>query len=113
MLNFNNLTIKNSKEVEISGIKIENNLNFNNHIKSICRKVGQKLSTILRISSNLNMGPKGLYKSMIKSQLSYCPVVWMFCSRQSNNLIKKIHERPLRISYKDQETSTQNLLETT
>ena len=43
MLNFNNLTMKNSKEVEILGIKIDNNLNFNNHIKSIYRKAGQKL----------------------------------------------------------------------
>ena len=53
VLNFNNLTIKSSKEVEILGIKIDNNLNFNNHIISICRKAGQKLSALLRISSNL------------------------------------------------------------
>ena len=112
MLNFNNLTIKNSKEREILGIKIGNSLNFNNHIKSICRKAGQKLSALLRISSNLNMRPEDLYKSMIKSQFSYCPLVWMSCSRQSNNLINKIHERSLRISYNDQKTSYQNLLET-
>ena len=49
---------------------------------------------------------------MIKSQFNYCPLVWMFCSRQSNNLINKIHERSLRIGYKDQKTSYQNLLET-
>ena len=49
---------------------------------------------------------------MIKSQFRYCPLVWMFCSRQSNNLINKIHERSIRISYKDQKTSYQNLLET-
>ena len=49
---------------------------------------------------------------MIKSQFNYCPLVWMFCSRQSNNLINKIHERSLRISYKDQKTSYYNLLET-
>ena len=55
VLNFNNLTIKSSKEVEILGIKIDNNLDFNNHIKSICSKAGQKLSVLLRISSNLNM----------------------------------------------------------
>ena len=55
---------------------------------------------------------KLLYKSMIKSQFNYCPLVWMFCSRQSNNLINKIHERSLRISYKDQKTSYHNLLET-
>ena len=53
-----------------------------------------------------------LYKSMIKSQLSYCPLVWVFCSRQSNNLINKIHEQFLRINYKDQKASYQNLLET-
>ena len=38
VLNFNDLTIKNSKEVEILSIKLDNNLNFNNYIKSICRK---------------------------------------------------------------------------
>ena len=42
VLNINNLTIKKSREVEILGIKIDNDLNFNNHIKSICRKAGQK-----------------------------------------------------------------------
>ena len=55
VLNFNNLTLKSSKEVEILGIKIDNNLDFNNHIKSICSKADQKLSVLLRISSNLNM----------------------------------------------------------
>ena len=34
VLSFNSLAIKSSKEVEISGIKIDNNLNFNNHINS-------------------------------------------------------------------------------
>ena len=83
VLNFNNLTIVSSKEVEILGIKIDNNLNFNNHIKSIYRKAGQKLSSLLRISSNLNVRQKNLlYKSVIKSQFKYCPLVWMFCSRQ-------------------------------
>ena len=58
VLNFNNLTVKSSKEVEIFGVKIDNNLSFNNHIKSIYRKAGQKLSTMLRISSNLNVRQK-------------------------------------------------------
>ena len=80
MLNFNNnLTIKYIKEIEISGITIDNKLNFNNHIKSICRKSGQKLCALLRISLNFNMRQKILlHKSVIKSQFSYCPLVWMF-----------------------------------
>ena len=56
--NFNNLTVKSSKEVDVLGIKIDNNLNFNSHIKSVCRKAGQKLSAHLRMSSNLNMTHK-------------------------------------------------------
>ena len=58
VLNFNNITINSSNEVEILGIKIDNNLNFSNHIKSICRKAGQKLSALVRISSKLNMKQK-------------------------------------------------------
>ena len=76
VLNFNNLTIKSSDEVEILEIKIDNNLNFNNHINLISWKAGQKLSALLRISSNLNKKQKKLlYKSIIKSQFNYRPLV--------------------------------------
>ena len=75
-------------------------MNIHTHIKNIFRKPGQNLSALLRISSYLNQGKKVLlYKSMIKSQFNYCPLVWMFCSRQSNNLINKVHERGLRLTY--------------
>ena len=49
-LNFNNLAMKNSKEVEVLGITLDRNMNFHNHIKNICRKAGQKLSALLTIS---------------------------------------------------------------
>ena len=48
--NFNNLAIKNGKEMEILGITLDRNMNFHTGIKDICRKAGQKLSTLLRIS---------------------------------------------------------------
>ena len=109
MLNFNGLKIKSSKEVEIFGINIGNNLNFNNHIKSVCRKADQNLCALLRISSNLKTL---LYTSMIKPQFNYCPLPWTFCSRQSNNLIIKIHKRSPRVSCRDDKTSYLNLLKT-
>ena len=34
---------------------------------------------------------------MVKSQFSYCPLVWMFSSRKANNLINRIRERSIRI----------------
>ena len=84
VLNFNEFTIKSSKEEEILGIKIDNNLNFSNHIKSICRKRGQKLSTLPRIYSDFNTRQKNLlYKSMIKSQ-SFSLDVLLKTIQQSN-----------------------------
>ena len=76
LLNINNLNLKNCKEVEVLGITIDRNLNFKGYIKNICRKAGQKLSALLRISSHINTDKKALlYKSMIKSQFTYCPLV--------------------------------------
>ena len=36
---------------------------------------------------------------MIKSQFPYCPLVCIFCFRQSNNLINKVHERAIKLIY--------------
>ena len=72
-------------------------------IKNICRKAGHKISALLRISPYLDQGKKVLlHKSMIKSQFHYCPLLWMFCSRQSNNLINRVNKKSLRLTYKNE-----------
>ena len=53
---------------------------------------------------------KLLMKSFIESQFGYCPLVWMFHSRGLNNRINKLHERALKIVYKDSELSFEELL---
>ena len=45
------------------------------------------------------------------SQFQYCTLVWMFHSRHLNNKINSIHERALRIAYKDFESSFNTLIE--
>ena len=59
-LNLNNLAIKNTKEVEILGIKLDRNMNFHTQVKNIFRKAGQNLSALLRISPYLDQGKKDL-----------------------------------------------------
>ena len=34
-----------------------------------------------------------LYNSIFKGQLSYCPLIWTFRSRRSNNLINKLQKK--------------------
>ena len=47
---------------------------------------------------------------MIKSQFNYCPLVWMVCSRKSSNMINKVQERALRLTYRGNENNFQTLL---
>ena len=51
-----------------------------------------------------------LMKSFVESQFSYCPLIWMFCSRTLNNRIYKLQERALRILYRDDISSFEDLL---
>ena len=54
---------------------------------------------------------KLLLESFVKSQFSYCPLVWMFSNRELNSRIDKIQERSLRILYKDDISTFEELLE--
>ena len=75
--------LRNCREIEILAITLDRNLNFRSHIKKLCRKVGQKFSALLRISSCIDTNKTALlYKSIIKSQFTHCPLASMFCLRQ-------------------------------
>ena len=47
---YDNLILKNSNEEEILGVTRDGKLTFHQHIKKICRKAGQKLSALSRLS---------------------------------------------------------------
>ena len=49
-----NLTLRNSKEEEISGIAKDRNLTSHHHTKKICRKAGERLNALLRHFSFLD-----------------------------------------------------------
>ena len=51
-----------------------------------------------------------LLKAFVESQFGYCPLTWMFYSRKANSKINHIHERSLRIVYKDNISSFEELL---
>ena len=89
---FKGVCYKNSKEEAILGITIDNKLNIDSHIGKMSKTSAQKLNALSRISTFLNKDKKSIIlNAMIKSQFSYCPLIWMFSSQQSNNLIKKAH----------------------
>ena len=52
-----------------------------------------------------------LYNSFIKFQISYFPVIWMFCSRASMNKLDGIHEKCPRLVTNDYDSNFNELLE--
>ena len=53
---------------------------------------------------------KQLFNSFIKGQFNYCPLIWIFCSRSSNSMINRIHQRSLKLIYNANDASFENLL---
>ena len=84
---------------------IDNKLNFDSRIRKMCKKSG-----LSRISANKDK-KRIIFHAMINSQFSYCPLIWMFSSRQSNNLMNKVHERSLRLITNDENCSFETLLQ--
>ena len=104
--------LQNEDTVDLLGIKIDKKLGFDEHVNSLLKKGNQKLHALMRISKFLSQDKlKLIMKTFIESQFNYCPLIWMCHSRILNNKINKLHERALRVVYKDDELTFQQLLE--
>ena len=104
-------TIPASKSVKLLGVQIDNNLDFNEHVSNICKKVSKKLHALRRVSQHMSKNKlRIIMKAFIESQFGYCPLVWMFHNRTLNNRINALHEKALRLVYNDSALSFENLL---
>ena len=100
-----------SEKQKLLGIEIGRNLNFDDHVISLCKKMGRKLAVLARLSKFMSFKQKGiLMKTFVESQFGYCPFIWMFHSRKVNSEINHLQERSLRIVYNDYITSFEDLL---
>ena len=105
-------TTSGNNEIQL-GVFIDKKLTFDLHMNSLCKKAGQKLSALSKISSYLTLDQKFLLINSIMSKFSYRPLMWMFCSRSLNISLNHVHERALRLIYDDHAHSFQGILEMT
>ena len=97
---YDKITIKNVSEEEILGI-------------TICKKANQKLNATGRMTKFLLLFQrKTLLNSFMNSQLSYCPLIWMFTSKGMNEKINRIHEKSLRLDLNDNQSTLDEMLNT-
>ena len=51
-----------------------------------------------------------LFKAFVFSQFNYCPLVWMFHTKELNSRINSLHEKALRLIYQNRNLSFDDLL---
>ena len=111
-IKISNECIYNSTDEKILGVHFDNKLNFNVHLNKLCKRASQKLHALARVSTFMSCGQrKTIMAAFIQSQFSYCPLLWRCHSRSIHATINKIHERSLRIVYRDNISSFNLLLE--
>ena len=92
-----NLTIKvsdtqiNCKDVvKLLGVDIDYQLNFDQHISNLCRKAGQQLNVLKRLSPFLSrLNKLTIFHTFKLSNFNYCPLAWHFCSESNSKKIGK------------------------
>ena len=101
-----------SNKQKLLGVVIDRNLNFDEYVFDLCIKAGRKLSVLARLSNYMSFEKRKISpKAFVKSQFGYCQLTWMFHGRRANSKINHIHERALRIVYKNNVLSFEELLE--
>ena len=106
-----NITLAPEPFVKLLGIYIDSRLTFTDHVSSCCNKAARQLNALSRISKYLDLNCRKLiFRSLVLSNFTYCPIVWHFCGKQNNSKVEKIQERALRILYDDYDSEYTELL---
>ena len=107
----NDTQVNSTDSITILGVIVDNKLNFNDHIYTLCPKTGKKVNALQRLSKSLDKYSKlAIYKRFIMSNFNFCPVVWMFTSKSSLNRLEDIQRRALRFVLSDYDSYYENLL---
>ena len=105
--------IYSSDKVDLLGVAIDDQLNFESHISEICCKAAGQLNALKRLDPYILLeSRKILADSFIISNFNYCPLIWYFSTRKQVKKIEKNQERVLLFIHNDYETDYPSLLKT-
>ena len=110
-INVGDSNIEESKEANLLGVLIDNELSLRTHLNEKIKKANSKIASIKRNQHFLTFQQKKIVlSSFVHCHFSYAPLAWMFHSREINHKINRVHERALRILYNDELSSFMELL---
>ena len=86
--------IESKLSVVLLGNKIDNKLKFEEHIGELCKKAANQLNSLYKFRKFMTPFAKKIAtNSFVKSNFSYCPLIWHFCPASSKSKIEKIGTR--------------------
>jgi len=110
-VNMNNITIKQENTMKILGLSIDSNLNYSHHISQVCKRASQRVGILGRLKNLLPVKAKlRIYTSAILPILTYCHLVWHFCSGSDSRKVERVQERALRICFCNKTDTYESLL---
>ena len=97
VIRLNNHDINTTSSLKLLGVTIDSELNFSEHINTICKKASQKIGVLMRLRNLIPTNAKlVLFKTAILPHLTYCHLVWHFCRVSDSRKIERLQERGLR-----------------
>ena len=80
------------------GVHIDQNLSWECHIQSICKKIASALGAIKRIRHLIPFNVLiNVYDSLIQPHFDYCNVVWSNCGIGLSDKLQRLQNRTARI----------------
>ena len=102
--------VEQSQSIKILGVNLDENLNFRDRIRSVCKKVGGMIG-LRRLKNLIPVNAKFLlYKSAIMPHLTYCHLVWHFFTASDSRKLERLQERALKLVYNTTTESYDTLL---
>ena len=104
--------MESEEQVRLYGVDIDQKLKFEEHLNTIISEANKKLNALMRVSKFMSQDRlRILLKAFIESLFNYCPLLWMFQSITLNKKLNKLHMRALRVVYKDNSLTFEQMLE--
>ena len=106
------IIVKESNEVILLCITIDNKPVSREHIQKLCRAAQYNIHALTRIRKFLTLDKAILHgNTFINSQFNYAPIIWMFRRKTLHHKIEKIHHRTLKLISQSEESYENLLLE--
>ena len=80
------------------GVKLDENLNWHEHVEMICKKVGAGIGAMQRIKPYVPINTlHTIYRALIEPYFDYCSPLWDVCNQQLKDKLQKFQNRAARI----------------